>query len=87
MYLIKAPIGLVIYTYDVGDLVLGCWRSTHICGIVESSVYRMYRREGNDLQRIVGMEGDLSERVSGCKWKGLTSTVLSAGLLASTFQA
>lgn len=29
----KVPKGLAICTYDVGDLVLRCWWSTHVGGI------------------------------------------------------
>ena len=40
----NASIGIASYTYDIGDLVLGCWWSTHFEGIVRDLGYRMFGR-------------------------------------------
>ena len=39
--IVKASIGLASCTYDISDLVLRCWWSTHIGGVVKDSVYRV----------------------------------------------
>lgn len=62
----KAHIGLASYTYNVRDLELGCWWSTHVCGILESSIRRCLEEESIeryfDFERFVGIQGEVTER-------------------------